>query len=361
MWRALIILMAMAAALSAKQANEHPGAHAQEPRHPYPYSEIQVTFANPAAPGVTLAGTITEPRKEGKLPAILLISGAGPHDRNETTAGHKPFLVLADFLTRRGFAVLRVDDRGTAESTGKFAGATTADFASDAGAAVQYLKSRTEIDSQHVGLLGHGEGATIAAMLAAKDPAIAFLVLLAAPAVPGDKILLAQTERAETAAGLPDEQIAADKKIGSALYKLVREGASVAELRQELSAHAGKLPKTVVENWEKQIDRMGNPWLRFFLSYDPQSALREVHCPVLALYGELDLQVVADQNAPEMEAALRKAHNKNASVLVLPGLNYMFQTANTGLGWEYAAIPETISPLALRAIEVWLEKHAFST
>jgi uncharacterized protein len=329
----------------------------QEPHPPFPYSEEDVEIGNPAAPGVTLAGTLTRPNAGSYFPAILLITGAGPQDRDETTAGHKPFLVLADALTRRGLAVLRLDDRGTGRSKGKFEGATTQDFASDMQAALQYLRSRSDIEADHVGLLGHGEGAIIASMLAAKDSKIAFLILLSPPAVPGVDVLLEQTAQAEAVGGVPDDQVEADHAIGTELYKLVMEGKGEAELRAALKKFSKQAPQPVIQNWERQIPRLGNPWLKFFLSYSPASALEHVSCPVLALYGENDLQVIPQQNAPELEKALKHAHNHDVSVQLLPKLNYMFQTSNTGLGWEVGAITETMSPVALQAIETWLAKH----
>jgi hypothetical protein len=317
-------------------------------------AEMDVTIPNPAAVGVTLSGTLSTPNSEHKPPAILLISGAGPQDRDGTMAGHKPFLALAQYLTQRGFAVLRMDDRGTGQSTGKFEGATTADFATDAEAELTFLRSRPEVDSANVGVLGHGEGAIIAAMLAAKDPGLSFAVLLACPAVPGIDVLLAQTMQAETVSGLPQEQIEADAQIGSTLYKLAAEGKGEGDMEAALKKMSHNVPPFALASWKAQIPRLTNPWLRFFLTYDPATVLERVHCPVLALYGERDLQVLPEQNAPELERALKKAHNKEATVLQLSQLNYMFQTSKTGLGSEYATIPEDISPVALHDIGLWL-------
>ncbi len=333
-------------------------ARPQEPHPPFLYVEENVVVSNPAAPGVSLAGTFTKPSTDNKFPAVLLITGAGQQDRDESSAGHKPFLVVADYLTRKGIAVLRLDDRGFGQSKGKFEGATTQDFSSDMQAAVQYLRTRPDVEAKRVGLLGHGEGATIAAMIASKDPQIAFLVLLAAPAVPGQDVLLAQTEQAEAAAGLPDEQMEADREIGEQLYKLVADGKKESDLHQALKKYAKRVPEPVIQNWQQQIHRLDSPWLKFFLTYNPASALEHVTCPVLALYGENDLQVLAQQNAPELEKALKHAHNRDMTVLVFPNLNYMFQTSKTGLGWEYAAISETIAPTALDVIGKWVTKHA---
>lgn len=330
-------------------------AQAEQSKPSAPYVEEDVSYANPAAPGVTLAGTFTEPRSGGPFPAVLLISGAGPQDRDETISGHKPFLVLADYLTRRGVAVLRVDDRGTAQSTGNFDGATTQDFASDAEAGVHYLLTRSDVDAKHVGLIGHGEGAIIAPMVAVKLPQVSFLVLLACTAVPGEDVLLAQTEEAEAAAGVPDEQIEADERIGAALYKLVRAGKSEADLREALFS-APSSYKPFIEHWQRQLHRLESPWLRFFLSYDPAPTLEKVMCPVLALDGERDTDVVPEQNIPAIKAALKRGHNHDATVRVLPDLNYMFESVKTGA--EYKSAPETMSPVALDVINSWIEKHS---
>ncbi len=332
-------------------------AQVQEPRLPVPYVEENVSYSNPAAPGVVLAGTFTKPRSGGPFPTVLLITGAGPQDRNETISSHKPFLVLADYLTRRGIAVLRVDDRGTAQSTGNFDTATTLDFRSDAEAGVQYLLSRHDVDSHHLGLIGHGEGAIVAAMVAVKMPQISFIVLLAGTAVPGEQVLLAQTEQAEAAAGISEDQIDADGRIGRVLYNMVRAGKSESELREALFTAPPEY-KPFIERWQRQLHHLESPWLRFFLSYDPASALEKVECPVLAVDGEKDMNVVADQNIPAMKAALKRAHNRDVTVRVLPGLNYMFQTAKSGFGSEYQTIAETMSPRALDLIGSWIEKRA---
>ncbi len=323
----------------------------------FPYIQEEVSIPNPSASGVTLAGTFTKLSVDRKLPAVLMITGAGQQDRNETTAGHRPFLVIADYLTRKGMAVLRLDDRGVGKSKGKFEGATTQDFASDMQAAVQYLRTRPDIDTKYIGLLGHGEGAIIAAMLASKNPQIAFLVLLSPPAVSGQDVLLEQTAQAEAVAGVPDEQIEADQKIGAQLYKLVAEGKKESDLKEALKKSSKRIPAPVLQNWQQQLHRLDNPWLKFFLTYNPATALEHVTCPVLALYGEKDLQVIAEQNAPELESALKRAHNRDITILVLPKLNYMFQTANTGLSGEYATIRETISPVPVELIATWLTKR----
>ncbi len=343
-------------ALPADRFEQEGPSRTQEPKRPLPYVEEDVSYPNRNAKDILLAGTFTKPKEGGPFPAVLLLTGAGAQDRDESMAGHKPFLVLSDYLTRRGIAVLRVDDRGTGKSTGNFDSATTQDFASDAEAGIHYLMSRTDVNGKRIGIVGHGEGAIVAPMLAVKMPDVTFLVLLAGTAVPGEQVLLEQTERSEKAAGIARDQRRADRKIGTLLYEMIREGKTEADLRRALF----DLPEDYqpyIAQWQKQLHRLEAPWLRFFLSYDPAPTLEKVKCPVLALEGEKDLQVIPEQNVPAMKAALARGGNRDVEVDLLPGLNYMFQTAKTGLGWEYATIEETISPAVLQKIGDWIVKH----
>ncbi len=332
-------------------------AFSQEPKAPLPYTAEDVTYRNPEAPDVTLAGTFTKPRTEGQVAAVLLISGAGPQDRDETIAGHKPFLTLADYLTRRNVAVLRVDDRGVGRSTGEYKNATTADFASDAAAGVSYLASRKDVDHSRIGLIGHGEGAIEAAMIAAASPQlISFVVLLNGTAYAGESVLLEQTSRAEVASGFPDEEVDADYRIGRGVYRLVEEGRSTDEIEAALD-HVPEEYKPFVEPWKRRLPQLQSRWLRFFLNYDPASALEKIKCPVLALFGEKDMTIDPEQNAAAMKAAFSHGHNHEAKVKILPNLNYLLQKAETGLSSEYAKIQETMSPAALEDIGSFVTKQ----
>ena len=329
----------------------------QEPKRPLPYSEEEVSYANPSTPGVELAGTFTKPKKGAPSPAVLLITGAGPQDRDETTAGHKPFLVLSDYLTRQDVAVLRVDDRGVGKSTGTFENSTLKDFATDAEAGFRYLLTRPDVDHKRIGLIGHGEGAIVAGMVAASTPGIGFLVLLNGTAVPGEKVLLAQTSRAQRAAGLPEEQVEADYRIGTGIYKMVEQGRSGADIRQAL-ANAPENYAPYLESWRRQIPRLESPWLRYFLTYNPSSDLDKVQCPVLAIFGAKDMTIDPEQNASAMKSTFSHAHNKRAKVKVFANLNYLLQKADTGWGREYETIQETMSPEALEAIGNWISKES---
>ena len=328
--------------------------HPQNPVKPYPYREEEVTYANKAA-GNVLAGTLTIPPGKGPFPAVLLISGSGPNDRDETVFGHKPFLVLSDYLTRKGIVVLRADKRGIGKSTGDLAHATTADFATDAEAGVQYLKTRAEADPRRIGLIGHSEGGTVAPMVAAGDPGVRFIVLMAGPGVPGDQIIVEQGRLIEEAAGATKEKAAQDADKQRELFALVEKEKDDAVLGKELREKlAGRVPDAQID---VAIQQLTSPWMRYTLTYDPATALRKVACPVLALNGEKDLQVSAAQNLPAIKKALEEGGNKQIEIDEMPGLNHLFQTAKTGSPTEYAQIEETISPVALDKVATWILKQ----
>ncbi|HEX8817356.1 MAG TPA: alpha/beta fold hydrolase [Terriglobales bacterium] len=323
----------------------------QNPVKPYPYHEEDVSYENKAQ-NVMLAATLTVPQGKGPFRAALLITGSGPQDRDETLLGHKPFLVLSDYLTRNGVAVLRADDRGTAKSTGVFASATTADFATDAEAGVAYLKTRSEVDPHKIGLIGHSEGGIIAAMVAARNPDLAFIVMMAGTGVPGDEILMEQAQAIERILGKSPEEIQEDLTEEREMLSLVENQKDEAVLDKELRAKmGGKIPEARVG---MQIAQVTSPWFRYFISYDPATALRKVRCPVLAMIGEKDVQVPPEENLPAIRRALAEGGNQHFEVVEMPGLNHLFQTAPTGAPSEYAEIEETISPTALQKISTWI-------
>jgi uncharacterized protein len=331
----------------------------QNPVKPYPYLEEEVTFPNARA-GISLAGTLTLPTGSGTFPAAVLICGSGPHDRDESLAGHRPFLVLADFLTRKGVAVLRYDKRGNGKSSGSYDQATSEDFASDVRAAIAYLKSRKEIDGMKIGLIGHSEGGMLAPMVAAHSSDVRWIVLLAGPGVKGEDILLEQSQLISRAAGLGESQIARSLDFDRKAYALVRQEKDSTALESKLNAIvqssdlAGSTPAPALK---AQIQMMTSPWFRFFLDYDPLPALQATRCPVLALNGEKDLQVAPKDNLPAIRKALESSGNKDFQVAELQGLNHLFQHCQTGSPTEYGAIEETMAPEALNAISDWALKH----
>lgn len=331
----------------------------QNPVKPYPYREEQVSFANPKAQ-VSLAATLTLPPGAGPFPAAILIAGSGPQDRDETVAGHRPFLVLADHLTRKGVAVLRYDKRGIGKSTGNFDQATTEDFSSDAAAALAYLKSRKEIDPGKIGLIGHSEGGIIAPMMATRSSDIAWMVLLAAPGLKGEEVMLLQSQLILKAAGLDDDRIANARNFNRQSYDLARNEKDPAALEAKLTdlvdstGMSTTLPPTTLK---PQARMMTSPWFRFFLDYDPVPALKKTRCPVLALNGDKDLQMAPKENLAQIQKALQEGGNSDFQSKELPGLNHLFQHALTGSPTEYGGIEETFAPEALDTISDWILKH----
>jgi hypothetical protein len=338
----------------------------QTPEPPFPYASHDVAYR--VADDVTLHGTLTVPGGEGPHPAVLLISGSGPQDRDETIFGHRPFLVLADHLSRHGLAVLRYDDRGTAESTGTHATATTADFADDATAGFRFLQGRPDIDPDRIALLGHSEGGLIAPLVAAAEPDVAAIVLMAGPGVPGREVLELQQRLILEASGATPEKIATARAhqetalaIATAdLDSLTRAErladhmrSAYAALSDEERAAVGDADTYVRAN----VRQLLTPWMRWFLEHDPAPVLREVRCPVLAVYGARDVQVDADQNLPAVAAALDAGGNPDHTEVVLPDLNHLMQTARTGGLDEYAMIEETLAPAFLDTVTAWLRSR----
>jgi hypothetical protein len=338
----------------------------QEPKRPFPYKEEEVTYENKAE-HVTLAGTLTRPRSGGPFPAVLLITGSGQQDRDETVFGHRPFLVLSDYLTRRGIAVLRVDDRGIGGSKGDVSNATSENFASDVRAGVAYLKTRKDIDPHKIGLMGHSEGGIIAPMVAEKSPDVAFIVLLAGTGVPGEQISMFQMTTLMKQSGAPDAEIAKARALQEKLYGILEHETKAdvrhAKLKQAFEEHFAGM--TVEEkkkaggtaNAEQSATAVERPWTRFYFLHDPRPVLRHVHCPVLAINGGKDIQVPSKVNLPEIEKALKEGGNRDSTVLELPHLNHLFQTCKTGTLDEYVQIEETFSPSALELIGNWIDRH----
>jgi pimeloyl-ACP methyl ester carboxylesterase len=330
----------------------------QNPAKPYPYKEEEVHFTTQKG-SATLAGTLTLPQGTGPFPVALLVAGSGPQNRDESLAGHSLFLVLADHLTRNGIAVLRYDKRGIGKSTGDFGAATTEDFAADAEMALAYLKSRKEITPGKIGAIGHSEGALIAPILAGKG-GVAWIVLLAGPAQTGEKTMLAQSRAIALAAGMPEAQVLQSLVFDRKAYATVREEKDPVLLEKKLDAmviSSGMTESAVPASVQAQIHMLSSPWFRYFLDYDPLPALQTVKCPVLALNGEKDLQVISKDNLPLIQKTLDDSGNKDATTKELPELNHLFQHAGSGTPAEYGAIQETISPEVLQLIADWIAKH----
>lgn len=335
----------------------------QEPEKPYPYYVEEVTFEN-KADSLTLAGTLTLPEKSGSFPAVILISGSGPQNRNEEVFGHRPFLVLADYLTRQGIAVLRYDDRGTAESTGNFGTATSQDFARDVISAINYLKSRDEIDQSEIGLIGHSEGGLIAPIVVNQTDDVAFMILLAGTGVPGKEISRMQGRT------LLDVEVSNRDAYNQFIDKTVEIASSnkpADEKREELTKHYNNSKDVLNEllpdgiNFdmfvEQQVEGALRPWSQFFYNYDPTTELSKITIPVLSLIGSNDVQVPLEMNHPPIRKALEEAGNRDFTIKELEGLNHMFQESETGSMMEYSEIEQTFSPIALEEILSWIQAH----
>lgn len=346
-------------------------ARPQEPRPPFPYLEEDVRYPNAEA-GIHLAGTLTLPPGDGPFPAAILITGSGAQDRDETILGHKPFWVLADNLTRQGIAVLRSDDRGVGASEGVFALATSEDFATDVAAALAFLQQDPRIAPDQIGLIGHSEGGLIAPMVAVRSGGVAFQVLLAGPALPGEEILYLQGAAIQRAMGASTSLIDANTALQKQLFAVVREEADVRIRAERLEgvlkdfvAHASEgvlqemgLEDDRPEGWIRgQIQALLSPWFRFFLMHDPRPDLQAAQIPTLALFGELDLQVPPAENVEALEALWKDVPHSDLTVVVFPGLNHLFQTAATGAPTEYGQIEETFAPVALERVASWIRER----
>jgi len=338
----------------------------QLPVKPYPYNDEEVVFEN-KIDSIKLGGSFTFPKEGNNFPAVVLITGSSWEDRDETIFNHKPFLVIADYLTKKGFAVLRFDDRGGGASTGNMTKATTLDFVKDVKAAVDYLKTRKEVNQNKIGLIGHSEGGMIAPLVASERNDIAFIILLAGPGLTGEEILIRQTELISKVGGIPDQEIEKNVKLSKSIYAELRKSKDSEEANERVKKLLGKYIETLSDSEkndlgdtkafvERQSKAVSSPWFKLFLTYDPIPVLEKVKCPVLALNGEKDLQVPPKEDLAAIEKALKTGKNKNYKTMLLPGLNHLFQTAQTGSPNEYGKIEETFSPLALQAISDWLKE-----
>lgn len=334
----------------------------QTPQSPFPYEIREVSFANENDSSIILSGTLTIPKGDGKFPAAVLISGSGAQNRDEELLGHKPFWVLADYLSRNGIAILRYDDRGTAKSTGNFSTSTTYDFSYDAQSAFDFLRKQKNINSKQVGFIGHSEGGVIAPMIAARAQNIAFIVSLAGSGLPGDEVLLLQQEAIYTAMGIGKDEIEQMKNVNKNLFEMVKNITDSAQLSAEMTDYLKKIAKennqTIDENTIKnQLSQLDNVWMKYFIRYNPQTAWENVQCAVLALNGEMDLQVPYNENLTAIKTALEKGGNKNVTIKSFPQLNHLFQPCTSGLPAEYGKIEITISEDVLKTIADWILKQ----
>lgn len=332
----------------------------QTPQAPFPYVIEEVRIENPDAEGVALAGSLTLPEGEGPFPGVVLISGSGPQDRDESVWTHQPFAVLADHLTRQGIAVLRYDDRGFADSTGDFASATSPDFASDAAAVADWMRTHPRISA--VGLAGHSEGGLIAPIVAAEHGDTAFVILLAGPGTPGHRFILDQIVANSDAMGIDRAHTRARVAVMETLVDAVRHARDRESAEAALDGLLTEETLSVLDVPADQkavfINSMSRDWYRELVNYDPSDWFDRMDQPVLALQGTLDLQIVAEPNAAGLETLL--ADKTDAQIVILEGRNHLFQNAETGLMTEYAQIDETFDPEVMTLIADWI-KARFGT
>lgn len=340
----------------------------QTPKGPFPYNSEDVEYTN-AKTKNTLAGTLTLPKGDGPFPVVLLISGSGAQDRDETIFEHKPFFVIADHLTRSGIAVLRVDDRGYGKSKGDFATATTLDFADDADAGVAYLKTRKEIDPKRIGLCGHSEGGVVAPIVAARNSDVNFIILLAGTGITGKEILHLQSRAAAVAAGASKEQAEKSGKFTDAMVEVLLAEKDPAKLDKAVDKKLDEYIANLNDSEKKELEQAGgrpalvrqtkvmiNPWMRTFIELDPRVALRKVTCSVLAINGEKDVQVDCEANLTEIEKALKESGNSKFKTKKYAGLNHLFQKSPTGTGnvREYSEIETTMEAEVLKDLVEWI-------
>jgi len=351
--------------LSRKAIEKEVAKRPQEPTKPYQYYSEDVTFEN-IKDSISLSGTLTLPTKSGNFPVVILITGSGPQNRDEALLGHKPFLVIADYLTKNGIAVLRYDDRGVGQSTGDFKTATSADFATDVESAITYLKTRKEINKKQIGLVGHSEGGLIAPIVAAKSKDVSFIILLAGTGIQGDKLLLLQEELISRVNGVSETDIKKSIEKNSKLFEMVVKSNDTMKLKTDLTNLINESLKndtsaemlngmTKDEFVSMQVNQISSPWMQYFIKFDPATTLEKVKCPVLAINGEKDLQVPPKENLTAIKNALAKGGNKNVTIKELPNLNHLFQECITGSPNEYSSIEQTFSPTALDEITKWIK------
>lgn len=333
----------------------------QEPKPPFDYEIREVTFENSKAK-INLAGTLTIPKGKGPFPAVVLISGSGPQDRNEEILGHKPFWVIADYFAKNGIATLRYDDRGIAKSEGHFEDATSEDFAEDALAAVAFLKEIKKINPSALGLAGHSEGGLVAAMAAAKSIEVNFVISLAGTGVSGGKVLRTQIEDIARADGTPDSAVKATMAEQEQIISAIEKAENNEEARELISTaldsiitHSNETISDVERLKLQTIEQYGTPWMHFFINYDPAESWSKIESiPVLAINGTNDLQVEAETNLKAIETALKKAGNQDVTTVKMHGLNHLFQKSKTGRISEYGEIEETINPSVLKLMTEWI-------
>ncbi len=327
----------------------------QTPKAPFPYDAIEVSYENKLG---KLAGTLTVPHGAGPFPAAIMITGSGPENRDEEVFGHKPFLIIADYLSSQGIAVLRMDDRGVGGSAGSSPQQTIDEMADDVLSGVDFLKARKEIDAKKIGVIGHSEGGIVGPIAASRSTDIAFVVMLAGTGVTGEQVMYLQAELISKGSGVPDAAIAQNRKLQEMIFNVVRAEPdptkALDNVRAAWTKEHGSAPG---ETLESQVKAVLTPEIHSFAFRDPADALRKLKVPVLAMNGSRDVQVPPTQNLPAIAAALAAGGNPDFQIVELPGLNHLFQTCRACTPAEYGTLAETFSPKALGVMGEWLARH----
>lgn len=344
--------------LNLKLATLQEKTRPQDPIKPYPYISQDITFTQ-SPMGFLLAGTITKPQGNGPFPAVVLISGSGSQNRDEELMGHRPFLVLADALTRNGIVVLRYDDRGFAESKGDASSATSIDFADDAESAIEYLKTLSYVDTNNIGIIGHSEGAIIGPIVAHRNKDVRFLVLMAGSGVDGIAVLEDQTAAILRAQQVPETAIAQAVEANLRIYTIVLDESKTLDERKQAVLEILLSLGLSTEQATSQITALFSPWYMKFLTLNPATYLQDIDIPVMILNGTKDTQVSSSLHVPAIESALLSGGNSRYTTNVYEGLNHLFQPATTGAPDEYGNIEITIDPIVLQDISSWITKDRF--
>lgn len=322
---------------------------------PYPYDTTSVRIKN-TYDNIELAGTLTYPKKKGKYPAVLLLTGSGAQNRDEELFGHKPFRVLADYLTRNGIVVLRVDDRGVGESTGDFGMSTIENFSKDAITAFEYLKNQPQVDKRKVGIIGHSEGALIAELLAGQHlSGLSFIALLAGPTFSIDKMMVEQLYAVGKAAGMSEIDLANARKINERNFAIVKSDLDTKEAYKALLDNMKIVTMDSDKRMERELLTMLAPAYRYFMRIEPEKYIERIKIPVFAAFGTLDVQVPSDANLKSLYYHLPK--NSKHVFKEYEGMNHLFQKAKTGQLSEYAKIEETINLRVLKDVTEWIKEQ----
>ncbi|WP_299104872.1 alpha/beta fold hydrolase [uncultured Tenacibaculum sp.] len=315
---------------------------------------------------ISLSGTLSLPNEKGIFPAVILISGNGKHNRNAEFANHKPFLDVSNYLTKKGIAVFRYDKRGVGESTGDYGAANSFDFANDVRAIFKYLQTRKEIDQNKIGLIGHSEGGLIAPIVAGESPEIAFIISLAGPSLSGNKILLSQQKAIAMAKGQEPSDIEKSQKLNRDAFEIVRLYKNKDTLKSKMTEYIERIslndpdkPESMTydEYVKAQVNGVLRPWMVNFLNYNPEEYIKKVKCPVLALNGAKDLQVLASENLPEWKRILVNSGNTKVTVREFSNLNHLFQESKTGLPEEYEKLEESFSIKVMEEMVNWIQQQ----